>query len=109
MNFSNLTNQNQDLIKQVADLQHKLENMENILFAAKEVLSLEEAAIFMNVTKSNLYHMTHEQIIPFYKPGGKMCYFEKSELLKWMRRNRVSSMEEIEKEAEQRLQRLGKK
>lgn len=105
----NQTNQNQDLTKQVADLQHKLEGMENILFAAKEVLSLEEAAIFMNVTKSNLYRMTHEQTIPFYKPGGKMCYFEKSELLAWMRKNRVSSMEEIEKEANERLQELAKK
>lgn len=109
MTQTNHKEQNQDLEKQVADLQQKLESMENLLFAGKEVLSLEEAAIFMNVTKSNLYHMTHEQIIPFYKPGGKMCYFEKSELLKWMRRNRVASMEEIEKEAELRLLRLGKK
>lgn len=106
---TNQTNQNQDLTKQVVDLQHKLESMENILFAAKEVLSLEEAAIFMNVTKSNLYRMTHEQTIPFYKPGGKMCYFEKSELLAWMRKNRVSSMEEIEKEANERLQALARK
>lgn len=109
MNNFNSTNQNQDLEKQVTDLHQKLESMENLLFAGKEVLSLEETAVFMNVTKSNLYHMTHEQTIPFYKPGGKMCYFEKSELLKWMRRNRVSSMEEIEEEANSRLQELSKK
>ena len=45
----------------------------------------------------------------YYKPGDKMCYFEKSELLTWMRKNRVSSIDEIEHEEHLRLMELAKK
>lgn len=47
--------------------------------------------------------------IAYYKSGGKMCYFEKSELLTWMRKNRVSLIDEIEQEAHLRLVELAKK
>lgn len=38
-----------------------------------------------------------------------MRYFEKSELLTWMRKSRVSSIDEIEHEAHLRLMELAKK
>ena len=73
---------------------------------ALEVLSLEEAAKFMGIARSSLYKMTHQQAIPFYKPNGKLVFFEKSDLLAWIRQNRVSSMQEIGKEAEIVMRRL---
>ena len=103
------TQKDTDLKQQVIALQQRLEAMENVLYSGKEVLSLEEAALFLNVTKSNLYRMTHENTIPYFKPGGKMCYFEKSELLNWMKSNRIASEAEIEAEAHQRMQQLAKK
>jgi len=65
------------------------------IISAKETLTLEEAAAFLGIKRSTLYKMTHEQIIPFYKPNGKLVYFEKTDLLDWIRRNRVSSDAEI--------------
>ena len=50
--------------------------------------------------------MTHQQAMPFYKPNGKLVFFEKSDLLAWIRQNRVSSMQEIGKEAEIVMRRL---
>lgn len=75
----------------------------------KDVLTLEEAAKFMGIARSSLYKMTHEQTIPFYKPNGKMIFFEKSDLLAWVRKNRVSSEAEISEEAERIIQRLATK
>ena len=91
-----ISTKEKDLNQQVTALTQRITELEDILYVGKEVLSLVEAARFLGVTKSNLYHMTHEQLIPYFKPGGKMCYFEKSELLNWMKSNRISSGAEIE-------------
>ena len=37
--------------------------------------------------------------IVFYKPNGKLCFFDKNDLDQWQRRIRVSSQEEIDREA----------
>lgn len=83
--------------------------LENVILAAKEVLTLEEAAIFMGVSRSTLYKMTHNNVIPFYRPNGKLIYFEKSVLLEWMRKNQVMSKEQIESTAQQMLHELAMK
>ena len=83
--------------------------LENTLSAGKEVLTLEEAARFMGVTKSSLYKMTHEQTIPYYKPNGKMVYFEKAELLTWIRRNAIASKAQVSEEANRILKNLSVK
>ena len=81
----------------VSDLIQRISVLEDVLCAAKEVLTLEEAAVFMGISRSTLYKMTHNNVIPFYRPNGKLIYFEKSELLAWMRKNRAISQEEVVK------------
>lgn len=46
--------------------------------------------MFLGISKSSLYKMTHNQVIPYFKPNNKMVYFEKSELQKWLRQNSVA-------------------
>ena len=79
-----------------------------MLEAGKEVLTVEEAAKFMGMARSSLYKMTSDQTIPFYRPNGKMIFFEKSDILSWIRKNRVSSREEIEEEARLHMQKLSR-
>ena len=67
---------------------NRIKTLEHLLFDAKDVLTLEEAALFMGISKSSLYKMTHKHELPFYRPNGKLIYFEKSELVKWMLQNR---------------------
>ena len=98
-----------DLHQQVEELKERMKAMENILDNGKDILTVEEAAKFMGIARSSLYKMTHEQTIPFYKPNGKMIFFEKSDLLAWVRKNRVSSEAEISEEAERIIQRLATK
>ena len=63
---------NREEQKQVADL-----ITANIIFCTKEVLTSDEAAKYMGVSKSYLYKLTMRQQIPHYKPIGKMCYFNR--------------------------------
>ncbi len=97
------------LMTENENLQHRLQVVENILFAGKEVLTLEEAALFLGMTKSAMYKMTHRQVIPFYRPNGKMVYFEKSELLAWLRQNRIASQAEINERANRVIENLSRK
>ena len=85
------------------DLQSRVRTLENLCYSAKEVLNLEEAASFLGIAKSTLYKMTHENRIPFYKPAGKLIYFEKSVLLEWIRSNRIMSEAELQEEARKKL------
>lgn len=109
MNQSLQHNKEANLTKTIALIQERIDSLENLLHQGKDVLNLEEAAKFMGIARSSLYKMTHEQAIPFYKPNGKMIFFEKTDLLAWVRQNRVASQHEISEEAERIMQQLAQK
>lgn len=82
-------------LKQVADLVTA-----NTIFCTKEVLTSDEAAKYMGVSKSYLYKLTMRQQIPHYKPMGKMCYFNRLELEQWLQSNRIATTKDIEQKAQ---------
>ncbi len=82
-------------LKQVADL-----ITANTIFCTKEVLTSDEAAKYMGVSKSYLYKLTMRQQIPHYKPMGKMCYFNRAELEQWLQGNKVATSSEINQQAQ---------
>lgn len=82
-------------LKQVADMVTA-----NTIFCTKEVLTSDEAAKYMGVSKSYLYKLTMKQQIPHFKPMGKMCYFNRQELEQWLQSNRVATTAEIEQRAQ---------
>ena len=84
-----------DELKKVADLVTA-----NTIFCTKEVLTSDEAAKYMGVSKSYIYKLTMRQAIPHYKPMGKMCYFNRQELEEWLQRNRIATDSEISQQAQ---------
>ena len=77
------------------------------LFATKEVLTSEETARYMGVSRSYLYKLTMRREIPHYKPLGKMCYFNRQEIENWLQSNRVATCTEINDRAEAMCNRKG--
>lgn len=65
----------------------------------KQVLTADEAADYLGITRSYLYKMTMRKEIPYYKPNGKNLYFDLDELNSWIKKCRVSSQFEIEERA----------
>lgn len=61
----------------------------NILFCTKEVLTSEETARYMGISRSYLYKLTMRQEIPHFKPMGKIVYFNRTEVEQWLQSNRV--------------------
>lgn len=94
----------QEAFQQVADL-----ITANTIFTTKEVLTSDEAAKYMGISKSYLYKLTMKQQIPHYKPMGKICYFNRLELEKWLQSNRIATSTEISQQAQSYCMKKGGK
>ena len=79
----------------------KLTAIESLLEESHQTkpLTLKEAAKFLNLSQSHIYKLTSERKIPHFKPSGKKIYFDKSELVQWLKRNPARTREETEEKA----------
>lgn len=92
-------------LKQVADL-----ITTNTIFCTKEVLTTDEAAKYLGVTKSCLYKWTMSRAIPHYKsPTGKICFFNRKEIEAWMQSCKVATSDELEQQAQTIARKGGRK
>ena len=88
----------------------KLTAIENLLKGQTEKpLTFDEAARYLDVSKSHLYKLTSANKIPHYKPQGKRLYFAKCELNTWLLRNPVKTTDKIEQQANDYLVNGGKR
>ena len=80
---------------------NKLTAIENLLEEANQTkpLTIQETAKFLNLSESHLYKLTSERKIPHFKPSGKKIYFDKAELVQWLKRNPAKTREETEEKA----------
>ena len=80
---------------------NKLTAIESLLEATSQTkpLTLKEAAKFLDLSRSHLYKLTSERKIPHFKPNGKKIYFDKSELVQWLKRKPTRTLEETEEKA----------
>ena len=75
----------------------KLISIESLLVATQpKPLTLKEAAEFLDFSRSYLYRLTSQGRVPCYKPEGKRVYFDRAELVNWLKRNRIRPQEELE-------------
>lgn len=66
-----------------------IEHVDRFYSEIKTVLTAHEACEYMGITESHLYKLTSTGRIPYYKPTGKLVYFDRSELDDWLLRNRI--------------------
>lgn len=52
---------------------------------AKDLLTTVEAAEYLGLKKSYLHKLMMKKEIPYYKPHGKLCFFDRNELDQWLR------------------------
>lgn len=73
--------------------EHGKENPKN---EQDRILSVKEAAAFLNLALQTLYGFTSKREIPFIKRGKKL-YFRQSELESWLMEGKKRSKAQIEK------------
>lgn len=85
----------------VQELNAKIDNIMLLLQSAKpdvkqgDLLTIQEAATFLNLSKSTLYNKVNKSELPYMKKG-KRLYFSRSELMDYIKSGKFSSIQEIQ-------------
>ena len=81
----------QDDISRVAS-----EVSKNLMVCQKDILTLEEAALYLGISPSSLYKLTSARKIPYSKPNGKRCFFRRADIESWMMSNTFDATDTIQ-------------
>ncbi|MGC4035713.1 MAG: helix-turn-helix domain-containing protein [Chitinophagaceae bacterium] len=88
-------------IEEVTYLIHFLNNVstlstkiDELKILQKTVFNFEEVCSYLKISKSHLYKLTSQRVIPHFCPQGKKLYFKREEIDIWLLL--TSSAEEIE-------------
>lgn len=65
----------------------RIKFIEETLFSTKDILNAKEVCLYLDISQSLLYKLTSSGEIPHFKPRGKMVFFEKKELVEWIKQN----------------------
>ena len=78
----------------------ELQELKNLaVLGSKQAMTMNDVSVLTGLSKSHLYKLVMNKQIPHYKSGGKLTYFDKDEVTKWLLKHRVKTTEELETEA----------
>ncbi|WP_121965610.1 AlpA family transcriptional regulator [Myroides sp. N17-2] len=69
------------------------------LIQQKEMINVQELSDYIGMSTSSIYKLVYNNVIPFYKPNGKILYFDREEINTWLRQNKSQSISQIEQQA----------
>lgn len=73
----------------------RLQSIEETLYTTKDILNMKEVCQYLDISQSLLYKLTCNGEIPHFKPRGKMIFFEKKELIEWIKKSNLVSSEVV--------------
>ena len=74
-------------------INERLKSIEETLYTTKDILNMKEVCQYLDISQSLLYKLTCSGEIPHFKPRGKMIFFEKKELIEWIKKINFLSSE----------------
>jgi prophage regulatory protein len=78
----------------------KLTQLEKLIIGTnKQIFTVDDVVDYTGFSKSYVYKLVHQQIIPYSKPNNRTLFFLKSEIDEWMLQNKSKSISQIEQEA----------
>ena len=81
-----------DALGPASKLMERIEELEKMVKRTKNVLRFDEACEYIGVSESLLYKLTAANEVPHYKPRGKMLYFDREEIDKWLLQNKQDAI-----------------
>lgn len=95
----------------IEDLYLRLESrmerdLKFLVVQKKEILTIEDVALILNLSTSQIYKLTMTGEIRFYKPHGKKIYFKRSDIDEWVFKDQISETEKLESQAEEIFRRI---
>lgn len=83
----------------IQEIKSQLDRIEKCALGQKPVLSFDECCAYTNISKSHMYKLTQQQLIPHSKPEGKKLYFDREKIDDWLLRNPILTRQEIDRRA----------
>jgi hypothetical protein len=84
----------------VAEIKSLVEKGQTPIVPQKRVpLGIEDACRIIGKAKPTVYALVHKRLLPCYKNGKKLYFFE-DELLDWISKGKKKTLQEIESESE---------
>lgn len=74
-------------------INERLKSIEETLYTTKDILNMKDVCQYLDISQSLLYKLTCSGEIPHFKPRGKMIFFEKKELIEWIKKSNLLSSE----------------
>ena len=74
-------------------IKERLKSLQDAIYTTKEILNMKDVCQYLDISQSLLYKRTCTGEIPHFKPRGKMIFFEKKELIAWIKRNKINDQE----------------
>ena len=74
-------------------INERLKSIEETLYTTKDILNMKEVCQYLDISQSLLYKLTCSGEIPHFKPRGKMIFFDKKELIEWIKKSNLLSSE----------------
>ncbi len=71
----------------VPEILHELREIKQLLALNKKMWTLEDFCAFTGLSKQYAYHLTSTGKVKFYRPFGKMIYFDAEEVVEFLRQN----------------------
>ena len=100
ISFENLPKAVAHLVSEVEELKLLVEKGQTPVLPQKRIpIGIEEACRIIGKAKPTVYTLVRKRMLPCYKNGKKLYFFE-DELLDWITNGKKKTLQEIEKEAE---------
>mgnify|MGYP002515507967 CR=1 FL=1 len=82
---------NDELLTQLQEIRNAT------LLQAKDIYNMDEACLFLGVKKCYLYELVRKKKIRYFKSaGGKLTYFKRKDLEKWMTAIKMPTLSDID-------------
>jgi excisionase family DNA binding protein len=99
MSFENLPKAVAHLVSEVEELKLLVEKGQASVLPRKRIpIGIEEACRIIGKAKPTVYALVRKRMLPCYKNGKKLYFFE-DELLEWITNGKKKTLREIENEA----------
>lgn len=83
--------------------------IDNQSYILKDDYTAEEAATYLGLSKRQVYRLAENHEFPYSRPGGKMIYVKRKDIVKWISKNRIMSEEEMDEMVAEKLKELNEK
>ena len=90
------------LIKEVSELKSMVETKKNQPTEKRVPIEIEEACRLIMKAKPTVYALARKGLIPCYKRGKKLFFFE-DELMAWITQGKRKTIEELKEDVEARI------